>query len=55
MLNRPDDNVWALLIVGQANGLVTVSHVHAPVELAKEIRELLQRKAKVQDAVLQRG
>lgn len=41
MIVRGDENIWAIVLVGHADGRVTISHIQAPTALAARVREAL--------------
>lgn len=44
MIHAMDDNVWAITLVGKADGRIIVSNIRAPLELSKLIVEALRPK-----------
>lgn len=41
MIIGGSENVWAIVLVGHADGRVTISHIQAPTALAARVREAL--------------
>lgn len=41
MIIGGSENVWAIVLVGHADGRVTISHVQAPKEISDRVREAL--------------
>lgn len=42
-----NDNIWSLTVIGQANGIITISNVAVPKAVADRVREVLEQLGRV--------